>query len=148
MVRFFWVEFLEFVKHYQDVVVKKWQEAESECTRLQAELVNAHSELARCDTKISSIRRHLETKIELQGKLDAEIEQSNLKIDSAKALIRSYLSDPRASHETKERIVNILALLEGSVLTDVDPRIVRIGTSPGGMADFASEANSTGSLIL
>jgi len=119
----------------------KWKESESECSRLQVELTACQNEISRQDRKIQEIRRHLENKMEIVNKMELDVERLELRNSSARSLCNSYLNDGRISNETRERLANVVAVLETGDTRKVAATSHR---SPAGGLDTISEAGSTG----
>lgn len=135
----YYVEFLEFVNN-QEVCRQKWEDSEKECSRLQNEVATCQQEITRQERKIQEVRRHLESKMEIVNKLELENERLELRNSSAKSLVNHYLSDPRISSDARERLNNVLAVLE----TGDTRKANTIMRSPAGVLDTISEAGSTG----
>ncbi|CAG7825469.1 unnamed protein product, partial [Allacma fusca] len=97
-----------------DCLVRKLAEAHEEQASLQKKLQSFLSKnMSTADNKVQEIRHQWKTEL-----LEEDLEKAASKINSAKALIRTYLKDPRASFEAKERIANILFVLDGQKLEE------------------------------
>lgn len=137
---FGFIEFLEFVKN-MELIRHKWEESENECVRLQQEVATCQQEIARQERKIQEVRRHLQGKMEHMNKLQMDNERLELKNSSAKILVNNFLSDSRISSDAKERLLNVLSVLETGEIKGTRQSLVR---SPAGGLDTISEAGSTG----
>lgn len=132
------VEFLEFVTNQEDCR-KKWNTAEEECRRLQGEIERSHAENSRMEKQIQETRKHLEGKMKLLNKAELEREQIEVRANSARALVRAYLTDGKMSTEYKDRFINVLSVLETGERTGIS-----VMKSPALVLDTISEAGSTG----
>jgi septal ring factor EnvC (AmiA/AmiB activator) len=131
---------LEFVNN-QEVCRQKWEQSEKECIRLQNEVSTCQQEITRQERKIQEVRRHLESKMEIVNKVEMDIERLEFRNSSAKSLVGIYLSDPRLGNDARERLNNVLTVLE----TGENRRVSHTHTrSPAGGLDTISEAGSTG----
>jgi len=135
-------DFLEFVQNGQ-ICVQKWTQAEGETQRLQMQVESSQSELSCQGRKIQEIRRHLEGKMEHVNKLEIEKEKLELRNQSARSLLISYLADNRLGSDAKDRLRNVLAVLESG-----DKRGATLIKSPGGALDTISEAETTGKIRM
>ncbi|XP_021949051.1 rac GTPase-activating protein 1 isoform X2 [Folsomia candida] len=131
-------EFLEFVNN-QENCRQKWEESETECTRLQNEVSVCQQEITRQERKIQEVRRHLESKMEIVNKLELENERIELRNNSAKSLVNHYLNEPRINPDMKERLLHIISILENGENRDKNTFM----RSPAGALDTISEVGST-----
>lgn len=79
--------------------------------------------------------------MEIVNRLEIENERVELRNNSACSLVKAYLNDGRISSETRERLANILAVLETG---DNKRATTTFHRSPAGGLDTISEAGSTG----
>lgn len=135
-------EFLEFVNNQEECRVK-WNNAETECQRLQTQLQNRDEEISRMDKKIQEIRKHLEGKMELLNKAELEKDRLAGRNKAARDLIKAYLKDGKMSSDTKEKMFNILGILEG------DRTGVSMLKSPAlGLDTISEDGGTTGNNII
>jgi predicted nucleic acid-binding Zn-ribbon protein len=135
---------LDIVANFEECR-NKWEESAVECIRMQNQIKDYQAEVNRQDRKIQEIRRHLETKMEIVNKLTIESERLELRNTSARSLCNAYINDGRVSSEARERLVNVLAVLE----TGADSkRLSTLVRSPAGGLDTISEVGSTGRYLF
>lgn len=81
--------------------------------------------------------------MEIVNKLELENERLELRNSSAKSLVTHYLADSKISGDTRERLLNILSLLETGDSRKQQQQVTFM-RSPAGGLDTISEVGSTG----
>ena len=111
--------------------------------RLTTENGNLQAELQRHHQTMADFRLQFESKLEVVARLQSESNMCKTRMSAVNTLIKTYLNDGRIGEETRDKLSNLIAVLEG-VEYKRNPNSGMTMASPGRCLDTISEADTTG----